>query len=185
MIPAPWRRSSASPRKSSRDAIHTVAKEGPIALANFNTPEQTVISGAPELVARAGNVAKAEGARVVPSKVSGAWHSPRWRAPLSISPPPWRTSISRPLGAYLPQRHRGAGARPPTAAPGHARQLTSPVRWAELILNLQAAGVDTWVEVGAQERAHRSVRKILPQEPKEFFFLVENSGGLEKLLVVG
>ncbi len=56
--------------------VHPLTKEGPIALANFNTPVQTVISGTPEMVARAGNLAKAEGAKVVPLKVSGAWHSP-------------------------------------------------------------------------------------------------------------
>ena len=46
--------------------VHPLTKEGPIALANFNTPEQTVVSGSPEMVAKAGNLAKAEGARVMP-----------------------------------------------------------------------------------------------------------------------
>ena len=46
-----------------------------------------------------------------------------------------------------------------------SRQLTSPVRWADLILNLKAAGVDTWVEVGPKEVLRGLVRKILPQEP--------------------
>ncbi|MBW1991267.1 MAG: ACP S-malonyltransferase, partial [Deltaproteobacteria bacterium] len=49
---------------------------GPFALANFNTPEQTVVSGTPELVAKAAELVKAAGGRAVPLKVSGAWHSP-------------------------------------------------------------------------------------------------------------
>jgi [acyl-carrier-protein] S-malonyltransferase len=60
-------------------------------------------------------------------------------------------------------------------------QLTSPVRWAELILNLKAAGVDTWVEVGPKNVLTGLVRKILPEEPKERFFNVENREGLAKL----
>jgi [acyl-carrier-protein] S-malonyltransferase len=61
-------------------------------------------------------------------------------------------------------------------------QLTSPVRWAELILNLKAAGVDTWVEVGPKNVLTGLVRKILPEEPKENFYNVENSESLEKFL---
>ena len=60
-------------------------------------------------------------------------------------------------------------------------QLTSPVRLAQLILNLKAAGVDTWVEAGPKNVLTGLVRKILPEEPKERFFNVENPEGLEKL----
>jgi len=163
--------------------VHPVAKEGPIALANFNTPEQTVISGAPELVARAGNLAKAEGARVIPLKVSGAWHSPLMEG------------ATLDFAAFLANLDFQAPSVPiylnATAAPeldplllrqAMSRQLTSPVRWAELILNLKAVGVDTWVEVGPKNVLTGLVRKILPQEPKESFFNVENRESLEKLL---
>jgi len=43
-------------------------------------------------------------------------------------------------------------------------------------------GVDTWVEVGPKNVLTGLVRKILPQEPKESFFNVENRESLEKLL---
>jgi [acyl-carrier-protein] S-malonyltransferase len=163
--------------------VHPLTREGPIALANFNTPEQTVISGSPEMVARAGNLAKEEGARVVPLKVSGAWHSPlmeeanpdfaQFLAKLNFVPPR--------LPLYL-----NATAAPETD-PEHlcaamSRQLTSPVRWADLILNLKAAGADTWVEVGPKNVLTGLVRKILPAEPKERFFNVENRESLEKLV---
>ena len=63
-----------------------------------------------------------------------------------------------------------------------SRQLTSPVRWADLILNLKAAGADTWVEVGPKNVLTGLVRKILPQEPKESFWNVENRESLEKFV---
>ncbi len=163
--------------------VRPLAQEGPIALANFNTPEQTVISGSPEIVARAGNLAKAEGGRVVPLKVSGAWHSPlmeganrdfaQFLAKLNFTAPR--------LALYL----NATGA--PETDPERLRQamslqLTSPVRWAELILNLKAAGVDTWVEVGPKNVLTGLVRKILPQEPGESFFNVENRESLEGFL---
>jgi [acyl-carrier-protein] S-malonyltransferase len=162
---------------------HPLAKEGPIGLANFNTREQTVVSGSPELVAKAGNLAKAEGARVVPLKVSGAWHSPLMTGATADF-----TACLEKIAFKAPQIPIYLNA---TAAPeGNAArlcqlmsgQLTSPVRWAELILNLKAAGVDTWVEVGPKNVLTGLVRKILPEEPKERFFNVENREGLEKLV---
>jgi [acyl-carrier-protein] S-malonyltransferase len=163
--------------------VHPLTKEGPIALANFNTPEQTVVSGSPEMVARAGNLAKAEGARVVPLKVSGAWHSP-----LMEEAYPDFAGFLATLKFTTPQLTLYLNA---TAAPeadpeklrvAMSRQLTSPVRWADLILHLKAAGADTWVEVGPKNVLTGLVRKILPQEPKERFFNVENRESLEKFV---
>ena len=163
--------------------VRPVAKEGPIALANFNTPEQTVISGSPEMVARAGNRAKAEGARVVPLKVSGAWHSPLMEgANLDFA------AILSTLNFKAPQipLYLNATAAPETdpsrLRQAMSRQLTSPVRWAELIFNLKAAGVDTWVEVGPKNVLKGLVKKILPEEPAESFHNVENRESLEKFL---
>jgi [acyl-carrier-protein] S-malonyltransferase len=163
--------------------VHPLTKEGPIALANFNTPVQTVISGTPELVARAANLAKAEGAKVVPLKVSGAWHSPlmeeatrdfaAFMAKLDFRPPR--------LPLYL-NATAAPETNPNTLRAAMGAQLTSPVRWAELILNMKAAGVDTWVEVGPKNVLKGLVRKILPEEPAESFHNVESRESLAKFL---
>jgi [acyl-carrier-protein] S-malonyltransferase len=51
--------------------------DGVAVAANHNAPDQTVISGDPVAVTRAGEGCKARGAkRVLPLKVSGAFHSP-------------------------------------------------------------------------------------------------------------
>ncbi len=46
-----------------------------VIVANFNTEEQLVISGDPESVSAVGMLAKAEGAKVIPLAVGGAFHS--------------------------------------------------------------------------------------------------------------
>jgi [acyl-carrier-protein] S-malonyltransferase len=56
------------------------------------------------------------------------------------------------------------------------------VRWAELILNLKKAGVDTWVEVGPKNVLKGLLRKILPQEPGSNIFNVENRETMSRLL---
>jgi len=163
--------------------VHPLTKEGPIALANFNTPEQTVISGTPELVAKAGNLAKAEGARVVPLKVSGAWHSPLMEgANLDFAAHLATLNFRAPARTLYLNATAAPETDPAKLRAAMSRQLTSPVRWADLILNLKAAGADTWAEVGPKNVLTGLVRKILPQEPKEAFFNVENLEGLEKLL---
>ncbi|MFL5520004.1 MAG: ACP S-malonyltransferase [Gemmatimonadales bacterium] len=52
-------------------------QDGIAVAANLNAPDQTVISGDPPAVTRAGDGCKVRGAkRVIPLKVSGAFHSP-------------------------------------------------------------------------------------------------------------
>jgi [acyl-carrier-protein] S-malonyltransferase len=163
--------------------VRPLAREGALALANFNTPEQTVISGSPEMVARAGNAAKEEGAKVIPLKVSGAWHSPL----MGDAYPDFAAFLAR-LKFQTPEIpiYLNATAAPETnpekLREAMALQLTSPVRWADLILNLKRAGADTWVEVGPKNVLTGLVRKILPQEPKESFFNVENRESLGKFV---
>ncbi|OGR06993.1 MAG: [acyl-carrier-protein] S-malonyltransferase [Desulfobacca sp. RBG_16_58_9] len=163
--------------------LEPLLSQGPLSLANFNTPEQTVVSGTPELVARAGEVCKAAGARAVPLKVSGAWHSP-----LMAAASPDFAAFLKSLEFQAPRLplYLNATAAPETD-PVRLRQamggqLTSPVRWADLILNLKSAGIDTWVEVGPKNVLKGLVRKILPQEPGENFFNVENRDTLSRFV---
>ena len=110
--------------------VHPLTKEGPIALANFNTPVQTVISGSPEMVARAGNLAKAEGAKVIPLKVSGAWHSPLMEeATRDFAAFMAKVHFGAPSAAPLSQRHRRHRDEPGYPAVGHGGSA-SPVRCA-------------------------------------------------------
>ncbi|MCK9374617.1 MAG: ACP S-malonyltransferase [Syntrophobacterales bacterium] len=163
--------------------VHPLTKAGPIGLANFNTPVQTVVSGTPELVARAGNLAKAEGAKVIPLKVSGAWHSPLMEgATLDFETFTNTLNFKAPTTPIYLNATAAPETNPDTLRQAMGRQLTSPVRWTELIVNLQAAGIDTWVEVGPKNVLKGLVRKILPEEPAESFYNVENLDSLEKFL---
>jgi [acyl-carrier-protein] S-malonyltransferase len=165
------------------ELLQPLIQQGPLALANFNTPEQTVISGTAALVSQAADLVKAAGGRVVPLKVSGAWHSPLMAgahqdfaaclASLNFQAPR--------LPVYL-NATATPEADPEKLRQGMARQLTSPVRWTDLIMNLKAAGIDTWVEVGPKNVLRGLVRKILHEAPPERFFNVENQESLEHFL---
>ncbi|MFC1751888.1 ACP S-malonyltransferase [Thermoproteota archaeon] len=54
----------------------TAFQDYPVVIANCNTPEQTVISGTRTGVEQAGVILKEKGAKIIPLKVSGPFHSP-------------------------------------------------------------------------------------------------------------
>ena len=58
-----------------RQIVEEAQEKGVVAVANHNTAEQIVITGAPDAVTSASEIAKARGAKSIPLKVSGAWHS--------------------------------------------------------------------------------------------------------------
>ncbi|MBM4285172.1 MAG: ACP S-malonyltransferase [Deltaproteobacteria bacterium] len=165
--------------------LRPLLEEGPLALANYNTPEQTVISGTKELVARAAALVKGAGGRAVPLKVSGAWHSPLMMGATHDFQAFLNTLDFQPprLPLYL-NATAGPEDNPSLLREAMGRQLTSPVRWAELIVNLKARGVEAWVEVGPKNVLLGLVKKILPQEPAESFFAVGDLPSLEKFLAV-
>jgi [acyl-carrier-protein] S-malonyltransferase len=115
-------------------ACREASREGGVVVAaNLNEPSQTVISGDPDAVARAGELLKAAGAkRVLPLKVSGAFHSPLMA--------PARDGLAGALDA-APLREpsfpvvANATAEPvadaATAREQLKAQLVSPVRWIE------------------------------------------------------
>jgi [acyl-carrier-protein] S-malonyltransferase len=163
-----------------QELVAPLTAEGPIALANFNTPEQIVISGAPELVAKASELAKAAGGRAVPLKVSGAWHSPLMAGAVEDFAVFLETlTFHEPrVPVYLNATARPE-ADPDLLREAMAKQLINPVRFCDLILNLKAAGVDTWVEVGPGKVLTGLVRKILPREPADRFHNVGSLPALE------
>ena len=134
--------------------------------ANLNTPEQTVISGDPEAVARAGEGCRARGAkRVVPLKVSGAFHSPLM-APAVAG---LRVALAE---AGFGDPHcpviANATAEPVTTAAEALRtlaeQLTAPVRWVECMRRAAAlAPGAVFVEVGPGNVLTGLLKRIVPE----------------------
>ena len=140
---------------SSEDAAKACADAaaetgGVVSAANFNSPEQTVISGGVAAVERAGTLAKERGAkRVVALPVSAPFHC----------------ALMQPAQdrlADLLRELRFANARVPVAvnvdaelmssaeALGDAliRQVTGSVRWVESMRLLIAQGPAQFIEVG-------------------------------------
>jgi [acyl-carrier-protein] S-malonyltransferase len=140
--------------------------DGVAVAANQNAPDQTVISGDPGAVSRAGDLCKAAGAkRVMPLKVSGAFHSPLM-APAVAG---LRAALAAvPFGAPRFPVIANATAAPVTTAEDAARllveQLTAPVRWVECIRTaVRMAPEVSFVEIGPGTVLAGLAKRIAPE----------------------
>jgi len=155
------------------DAPHVAAAcaaastDGTIAVAaNVNAPDQIVISGDPAAVERAGAACRAGGAkRVLPLKVSGAFHSPLM-GPAAAELE--RTLDAAPLGDPAFPVIANATAEPvrdaPTARRLLAAQLTAPVQWVACMERAaRLAGPDArFVEIGPGTVLAGLLKRIVP-----------------------
>jgi [acyl-carrier-protein] S-malonyltransferase len=141
------------------------AEAGEVVPANYNTPEQTVVSGEVAGVERAMALAKEHGAkRAVRLPVSGAFHSPLMR--------PSAAGLRDALAAARLDDPRvpvysNVDAMPCTTAAGAAdrllRQLTAPVRWVDLVRGLAHAFPRAlFVEMGPGAVLTGLVKRIAP-----------------------
>lgn len=141
-------------------------KGGVVVAANQNAPDQTVISGDPAAVERAGEACRAAGAkRVLPLKVSGAFHSPLME--------PAVAGLSEALAAARFQEPVFPVVANATAEPvresGEARrlladQLTAPVRWVDSMRRLASLFPEaSYLELGPGSVLTGLLRRIVPR----------------------
>jgi [acyl-carrier-protein] S-malonyltransferase len=144
------------------EACRLAAQGDVVSPANLNGAGQVVIAGNRDAVARAGEQAKALGAkRVVPIPVSAPFHcalmkpaeerlAPELRA-LAVGDP------RVPIVANVDAEPRRTGA---AAIEALIAQVSSPVRWEQVVQRLASEGVTTYVEVGPGTVLSGLVRKI-------------------------
>lgn len=125
--------------------------EGVAVPANLNAKGQIVLSGDVEAVERAGEAARAAGAkRVVPLNVSGAFHSPLMEpAEAGLREGLSSAKFHAPEFPVISNVTADAVDEGDAARDLLVRQLTSPVRWAESIGRMLDLGIERFVELGA------------------------------------
>jgi [acyl-carrier-protein] S-malonyltransferase len=135
-----------------------------VAPANLNAPGQVVIAGAAAAVARAGERAKALGARkVVPLTVSAPFHCALMKpAERRLEPELRALTVHTPAIPVVANVDAVPKRDPDAAIDALVRQVSSPVRWEDVVRRLASEGVTTYVEVGPGTVLSGLVRKIHP-----------------------
>jgi [acyl-carrier-protein] S-malonyltransferase len=131
-------------------ACDEAAQGDVVSLANINSPDQVVIAGATDAVQRAGERAKALGAkRVVPLPVSAPFHCAMMKPAEERLAPELRMLTVRPPRVPIVANVDAAPKRDADAAiDALVRQVASPVLWDDIMRRLASEGVTTYVEVG-------------------------------------
>lgn len=134
-------------------------------IANVNSPEQVVLSGAREAVERCKEPLKKSGAkRVIELNVSAPFHS-RLMKPAAERLTPYlkNTQFSLP---EAPVFSNATIAPYPDDLTGFSelliRQICEPVRWVEEVVEISRLGPDAFVEVGPGRVLRGLTARILP-----------------------
>ncbi len=133
--------------------------------ANYNNTEQVVVSGEVAAVETAMELAKAAGAkRALRLGVSGAFHSPLMKpAEQGLKSALEAAKWSEPAIPVWSNVTTEANRSATTARDLLVRQLTSPVRWVELIRNVAKAHPGTtFVEMGPGAVLTGLVKRLAP-----------------------
>jgi [acyl-carrier-protein] S-malonyltransferase len=139
--------------------------DGLAVLANLNAPDQTVISGDPEGVTRAGERCKARGAkRVIPLKVSGAFHSPLMASAVDgLREALTEATFADPAFPVIANASGEAVRTGVDAKRLLADQLTAPVRWVACMqAAAEVAPAATFVEIGPGNVLAGLLKRIVP-----------------------
>ena len=165
------------------DLVAEVQSQGVVSVANHNSELQIVITGSPEPVEKVSALAAEKGAKSIPLKVSGAWHSELIKgaeqefkevlAQIDFSPPEKSIILN-------------VSADTCTAADEikdlMGRQLCSPVMWYDSMEKMKAAEVETFVEVGPGRVLAGLLKKILPADYPATVYNISNMKQLEKCM---
>ncbi len=152
-----------------------------VAPANMNAPGQVVIAGTARAVARAADRAKQRGAkRAIPLPVSAPFHCALMKPAQDRLEPHLRALATKdpamPVVANVDAEPKTTAAASIDAL---VRQVSSPVRWEEVVRRLIAEGATTFVELGPGTVLAGLIKKI---DRGVAVFSVEDSAGLDALV---
>ena len=166
-----------------QDILEGLSGNGVVTAANHNSEKQVVISGEAEALDAAAAVVAEQGGKVIPLKVSGAWHSDLVKdvvpdfetvmAGTSFTPP----QIPLLFNVTAKEENDPAAIRAIMA-----RQIASTVRWFDIINSLMANEVRIFIEVGPKTVLSGLLKKIVPQDYEYSSFQIDKPAALTACL---
>ena len=163
--------------------VAEVQPQGVVSVANHNSELQIVITGSPEPVEKVSTLAAQKGARAIPLKVSGAWHSELIKgaeqefkavlAQIDFNPPEKSIifNVSADIASEADEIKDIMG-----------RQLCSPVKWYDSMVKLIDEKMETFVEVGPGRVLAGLLKKILPPDYPAKAYNISDMKQLEKFM---
>lgn len=152
-----------TPEEAEELCKTSVLPRGTLVLANWNSPEQVVISGDLDSLESAIFNAIDKGIKVVPLPVSGAFHSPLMQeAAVQFADSIRNVQFNN---AAIPVLSNATTQVVTTGSQWTMlliNQIVSPVLWEPSIRYLEQQGVEVFVEVGPGKVLSKLIKKIIP-----------------------
>lgn len=150
---------------AAKEAVEAAAptERNPVCVvANDNAPGQIVISGSKAAVERAGEIAKAKGAkRAMALAVSAPFHCPLMQpAADKMREALAEVTIRPPKAPLIANVTAAEVSEPETIRRLLIEQITGRVRWRESVLAFRPLGADTTVEAGGNKVLTGMVKRI-------------------------
>jgi [acyl-carrier-protein] S-malonyltransferase len=165
------------------DLVSGIQPQGVVSVANHNSELQIVITGSPEPVEKVSALAAEKGAKAIPLKVSGAWHSElikgaeqEFKAILA------QIEFNRPEKSIIFNVSADTCTEADEIRDIMGRQLCSPVKWYDCMGKLMKAEVEIFVEVGPGRVLAGLLKKILPPDCSAKVYNISNMKQLEKFM---
>lgn len=145
-----------------KDQLTKICQDTGAEVANFNSPDQIVITGEAEKVAKACEAIKEQGAkRVIPLDVSGAFHSRLMRPAVSKFEEELNKAAFKTADFPVVSNVDGKPAVNPEDIRGNlAKQITSSVQWVDSIEYIAGQGITDFIEIGPGNVLKGLIRKI-------------------------
>lgn len=145
-------------------------------IANYNSPNQTVISGQKAILDLAIMRLKACSIRVLPLNVSGAFHTSLLKeAGQQLKDVLKTVVINEP---QIPVLFNISGDEENDIVDALTQQIHNSVQWVKTIERMQALGVDVFVEISPKSTLDKLVKQIIPNAK---VFTVRDSKDIEVL----
>ncbi len=143
--------------------VSAAADAGVVVVANYNSPQQTVISGELAAIERACELCREAGAkRAIMLKVSGGFHSPLMQmAADKLAPEIEKAEISSPTVPVLANVSGGLVSDPAEIKRLLLEQVTGSVQWVKTLETMQALGAEEFLELGPGKVLSGLVKRTL------------------------
>ena len=163
--------------------VAEVQPQGVVSVANHNSELQIVITGSPEPVEKVSALAAEKGAKAIPLKVSGAWHSELIKgAEQEFTDVLAQIDFSHPEKSIIFNVSADISNEADEIKDLMGRQLCNPVRWYDSMEKMKEGQVETFVEVGPGRVLAGLLKKILPADYPAKVYNVANMKQLEKFM---
>jgi [acyl-carrier-protein] S-malonyltransferase len=140
-------------------------------------------TGAPEPVKRVSDLAVSQGAKAIPLKVSGAWHSDLIQGAQDEF-----KDVIESIRFNTPEKPMVFNVTADVESDTKeiksimARQLCSPVKWYDSMCRLMAENIENFVEVGPGRVLAGLLKKILPKDYPRKIYNVNSMRSLDRFL---